>query len=43
MNLVHGSDGPDAAKREIALYFTDAELCAYEPTITPSLRASDEG
>ena len=42
MNLVHGSDGLDAAKREIALYFSDDELCAYEPTITPSLRAADE-
>jgi nucleoside-diphosphate kinase len=42
MNLVHGSDGPDAAKREIALYFRDDELCAYEPTITPWSRASDE-
>src|SRR3990170_1721646 len=35
MNLVHGSDGPAAAKREIALYFRDDELCPYEPTITP--------
>jgi nucleoside-diphosphate kinase len=42
MNLVHGSDGPDSAKREIALYFRDDELCAYEPTITPWSRASDE-
>ncbi|MCI0365141.1 MAG: nucleoside-diphosphate kinase [Phycisphaerales bacterium] len=42
MNLVHGSDGPDAAKREIALYFRDEEICAHEPTITPWLRASDE-
>jgi nucleoside-diphosphate kinase len=42
MNLVHGSDGPDAAKREIALYFRDNEICAYEPQITPWLRASDE-
>jgi nucleoside-diphosphate kinase len=42
MNLVHGSDGPDAAKREIALYFKEAELCAYTPTITPSLNAADE-
>lgn len=42
MNLVHGSDGPDSAKREIALYFRDDELCAYEPTITPWLRSSDE-
>jgi nucleoside-diphosphate kinase len=25
-NVVHGSDGPDSAAREIALFFTDAEL-----------------
>src|SRR5262245_51251261 len=42
MNLVHGSDDPESAKREIALYFRDDELCAYEPTITPWSRASDE-
>jgi nucleoside-diphosphate kinase len=42
MNLVHGSDGPDAAKREIALYFRDGEICGYQPTIVPWLRASDE-
>jgi nucleoside-diphosphate kinase len=42
MNLVHGSDGPDAAKREIALYFKDSELCAYEPTIIQWMRAGDE-
>ncbi len=28
MNLVHASDGPEAAQREIALYFKDAEICA---------------
>jgi len=43
MNLVHGSDGPEAAKREIALYFRDDELCGYQPTVTQWLRASDEG
>lgn len=42
MNLVHGSDGPDAAKREIALYFRENEIVANTPTITPWLRASDE-
>lgn len=42
MNLVHGSDGPDAAKREIALYFKDNEICEYNPTITPWMRAADE-
>jgi nucleoside-diphosphate kinase len=42
MNLVHASDGPDAAKREIALYFREEELCSYEPTLRPWLRAADE-
>jgi nucleoside-diphosphate kinase len=26
-NAVHGSDGPDTAKTEIAYFFTDGELC----------------
>ena len=42
MNLVHASDGPEAAAREIKLYFKPDELCGYEPTIAPWLRASDE-
>jgi nucleoside-diphosphate kinase len=42
MNLVHGSDGPDAAAREIALYFRDEELCPYDPRISTWLRAADE-
>jgi nucleoside-diphosphate kinase len=42
MNLVHGSDGPEAAAREIALYFEDAELCEFQPTIARWLRAVDE-
>lgn len=42
MNLVHGSDGPDAAAREIALYFRDDELCPYQPTVAAWLQASDE-
>ena len=42
MNLVHASDGPEAAQREIALYFKPAEICEFEPTITPWLRAADE-
>lgn len=42
MNLVHASDGAEAAAREIALYFDPAELCPYEPTLSPWLRASDE-
>lgn len=42
MNLVHASDGPDAACREIELYFSSDEICGYDPTITPWMRASDE-
>ena len=42
MNLVHASDGPEAAAREIALYFQPSEIVAGTPTITPWLRAADE-
>ncbi len=42
MNLVHASDGPQAVRREISLYFGDDELFVYEPTIRPWLRAGDE-
>ncbi len=31
-NLVHGSDSPESAKAEIALYFKDAELLDYAMT-----------
>jgi nucleoside-diphosphate kinase len=43
MNLVHASDGPEAAQREISLYFHPSEICAGDLTLTPWLRASDEG
>lgn len=42
MNLVHGSDGPEAAAREIPLYFRSEELVTYEPTLSPWTCASDE-
>jgi nucleoside-diphosphate kinase len=42
MNLVHASDGPEAAAREIELYFKKDEICAQEPTIRKWLRAADE-
>ena len=42
MNLVHASDGPEAARREIELYFDPQEICAYQPTLTPWLKARDE-
>ena len=35
-NLVHGSDGPETAEREIGLFFAPAELVSYpEPTKSP--------
>lgn len=43
MNLVHASDGAEAAEREINLYFNADELCPFELTLTPYLRADDEG
>lgn len=42
MNLVHASDGPEAAAREIELYFSPGDLCGYTPTVTPWLKAVDE-
>lgn len=42
MNLVHGSDGEEAAAREIDLYFKPEEIIANTPTIASWLRASDE-
>lgn len=42
MNLVHASDGPEAAQREIELYFATSDICSYDPTLTPWMRAGDE-
>jgi nucleoside-diphosphate kinase len=42
MNLIHASDGLDAARREIDLYFKPGEIPSYAPTVTPWLRAPDE-
>lgn len=42
MNLVHASDSPESACRELALYFSPAEFCEHQLLLTPSLRASDE-
>lgn len=42
MNLVHGSDSPESATREVNLYFSPQELVSDEPTLTRWFRASDE-
>lgn len=42
MNLVHGSDGPEAAAREIELYFRPEELLDYETPLSDLVCAEDE-
>jgi nucleoside-diphosphate kinase len=42
MNLVHGSDSPESAAREIAIWFRDEELCPYRPDLACWLAAADE-
>ncbi|MDB9311267.1 nucleoside-diphosphate kinase [Aphanizomenon sp. CS-733/32] len=36
-NLIHGSDAPQTAQNEIALWFKDEELVAWQPHSTPWL------
>ncbi len=43
MNLVHASDSPESATRELELYFSAADFCEHELMLTPALRSSDEG
>ncbi len=42
MNLVHGSDGPEAATRELAIYFKPNELLTYPTSLDPWTCAADE-
>ena len=42
MNLVHASDGPESAARELSIFFPKEELCPYTPTLQSWLRAKDE-
>lgn len=42
-NLVHASDGPESARREIDIFFDEDEIHAFEPTIRQWLYSSDEG
>lgn len=42
MNLMHGSDSPEAAEKEIAVYFKPEELCDYTPTLAGWVCANDE-
>jgi len=42
MNLVHASDSPESADRELKLYFKPEEFCDYSMNLTPFMRANDE-
>ncbi len=42
MNLIHGSDSPEAAAREIDIYFRPEEICEYSLDLAPWMLASDE-
>lgn len=42
MNLIHGSDSPEAAKREIATYFGENELVSAPGILTSVLWAKEE-
>ncbi|MCM3713596.1 nucleoside-diphosphate kinase [Halalkalibacter oceani] len=34
MNVIHGSDSPESAAREISIFFTEEELNSYDKTIS---------
>jgi nucleoside-diphosphate kinase len=42
MNLVHGSDSPEAAAKEIGIYFADSELVSYDTKLDSWTVADDE-
>ncbi len=42
MNLVHASDAPESASREIAIYFKPEEMQAWEPCLAEWLQAEGE-
>ncbi len=42
MNLVHASDSPESAQRELDLYFSKDEFCDSEQEMARFLRAADE-
>lgn len=42
VNLIHGSDSPEAAAREIGIYFQPAEVLQYESSLDGWVCAGDE-
>ena len=39
---MHGSDSAESAEKELALFFTDAELVEYERSLDPWLVSDDD-
>ncbi len=42
MNLIHGSDSPEAAQRELAIYFQPGELVTWSALLEDQITAGDE-
>jgi nucleoside-diphosphate kinase len=42
MNLVHASDSPESATREIAIYFKPDEILSWDATLGCWLQAAGE-
>lgn len=42
MNLIHGSDSPEAAQRELAIYFKPGELLDWATVLEDQITAGDE-
>jgi len=42
MNLVHGSDSEESAAREIAIYFSEDEMCDYQSDLSHWTSLNDE-
>lgn len=42
MNLVHASDSPESADREIAIYFQPQDIVDWKPLVAVMLQAADE-
>lgn len=36
-NIIHGSDAPETAQKEVSLWFKDEELASWQPQMTPWL------
>ncbi len=42
INLIHGSDSPESAEREIQIYFSQSEIVSYESSLSEWTVANDE-